>query len=289
MCDTDRGSVARRGAFRHGFERRKHGIVFILLIRPLSWLLSWVFLGDGEQGYAVFGVEPVGHSEVVLRPVLNIGPRREQRVPQLFRSGDVEDGTPLIKPLAMPLAGETDGGSGSPVGIDVAAVLPLSDELWVGKHCPNPLPRGVDSDVRSTDPHSAECTDVARGRAVRIHLTSPRALVLTLDRSAGTTSGLAPTSPFTRSAAPWDVRPCYGVPYAGLTWPQEIHPRNPHPPRAPDRATAGQALAPLHEVRLTSGRGGGGTETKGTAPSPLRSSSLMEDSAHPYCISNKSS
>ena len=37
--------------------------------------------------------------------------------------------------------------------------------------------------------------------------------------------------------------------YAALSRPREIHPRNPHLRRRPERETAGQAPAPLHEVR----------------------------------------
>ena len=51
------------------------------------------------------------------------------------------------------------------------------------------------------------------------------------------------------SAAARAALPCTRVPYATLIRPREIHPRNSHLRRVPERETAGQAPAPLHEVR----------------------------------------
>jgi len=56
--------------------------------------------------------------------------------------------------------------------------------------------------------------------------------------------------PRTRSsAAARAAPPCHGMPCAALIRPREIHPRNSHLRRAPELETAGQAPAPLHEVR----------------------------------------
>jgi hypothetical protein len=70
-----------------------------------------------------------------------------------------------------------------------------------------------------------------------------------------------PVQPYATAAKPKDVQrnrrspaaraapPCTGVPYAALIRPREKHPRNSHLRRAPEQDTAGQTLAPLHEVR----------------------------------------
>ena len=51
----------------------------------------------------------------------------------------------------------------------------------------------------------------------------------------------------------------YAHAYAALKRPRETGPRNAHLRRQPERETAGQAPAPLHEARLTSDLGGGGS------------------------------
>jgi hypothetical protein len=57
-------------------------------------------------------------------------------------------------------------------------------------------------------------------------------------------------SPRTRSsAATRAAPPCHGMPCAALTRPRETLPRNSHLRRPPEQKTAGQAPAPLHEVR----------------------------------------
>ncbi len=61
------------------------------------------------------------------------------------------------------------------------------------------------------------------------------------------TSGSPPRT--RSSAAARAAPPCHGMPYAGLIRPREKHPRNSHLRRASKRETAGQAPAPLHEVR----------------------------------------
>ena len=94
--------------------------------------------------------------KVVLRLVLQIGPGSEQRIGEAVRGVDVDDGAPLLEGLALPLADEADLGADAPVGLQVAAVLPLLDVSGLGDDRPHRFPRCLDMDAGSGDTHSCE-------------------------------------------------------------------------------------------------------------------------------------
>lgn len=103
-------------------------------------------MNEGHDGPFVNLCEVVGHGEVILRSVLEAGARSEEGIAQTGGRTELEDSSPLLEGLTLPLGTKAYRSSDDPFGREVAVVLPLTNVFRPSEYVSDSVSRRFDDD-----------------------------------------------------------------------------------------------------------------------------------------------